>query len=487
MKLFGGGKPDHPFADVKEARRLLDQTATQPLKALEELAHWHETVAAAEGFKHEDRAQRLALIDEAAQPRLKKQGQDYLAAARAAKGSKAQENLMWTRIHEYWRQAGQAYARCVDGAVQGGKTVEMKVLPGVVVAAIRALGQQLKWQHLRYGPIDAAVWGLLNRVTALAEARGIAEGQREFLKIALFSASSPDGFQPAELELAERLLDELAPAFVMSKSAAPQLPHWIDLTQSMAPARASRAPQGAAGMRFIGAGTAYAKLLDWIEAIQVKHVVPAELKLGTEQDPEVVLSVMSRLSLYWAPNAPERKHRRVTMKASMKIVHGFDGVVEALGGGGSLDFGGGGGDSWAIENVSAGGFGALAQQAKSEWLKVGTLVAAQPEGTGSWMVGMVRRVSKVSNQEVRVGVETLSRAPIVSQFALRNATQAQGVLLPAATPGEAAIALRTGVYLPGENLEARIGERQHVYMPQKVAERGEDYEIVKFREMVRDG
>ena len=86
MKLFGGGKPDHPFADVKEARRLLDQTATQPLKALEELAHWHETVAAAEGFKHEDRAQRLALIDEAAQPRLKKQGQDYLAAARAALG-----------------------------------------------------------------------------------------------------------------------------------------------------------------------------------------------------------------------------------------------------------------------------------------------------------------------------------------------------------------------------------------------------------------
>ena len=329
--------------------------------------------------------------------------------------------------------------------------------------------------------------GLLNRVTSLAEARGIADGQREFLKIALFSASSPDGFQPAELELAERLIGDLAPAFVMSKSAAPQLPHWIDLTQSMAPARASRAPQGAAGMRFIGAGTAYAKLLDWIEAIQVKHVVPAELKLGTEQDPEVVLSVMSRLSLYWAPNAPERKHRRVTMKASMKIVHGFDGVVEALGGGGSLDFGGGGGDSWAIENVSAGGFGALAQQAKSEWLKVGALVAAQPEGTGSWMVGMVRRVSKVSNQEVRVGVETLSRAPIVSQFALRNATQAQGVLLPAATPGEAAIALRTGVYLPGENLEARIGERQHVYMPQKVAERGEDYEIVKFREMVRDG
>ncbi len=87
-----------------------------------------------------------------------------------------------------------------------------------------------------------------------------------------------------------------------------------------------------------------------------------------------------------------------------------------------------------------------------------------------------------------LGVEPLSRAPALSQFQLRNAAAAPGVLLPPATPanGEAAIALRAGVYVPGENLEATIGGRQHVYMPQGVAERGEDYEIVRFREMVRE-
>ena len=486
MKLFGAGKPDHPFADLKEARRVLDHVATQPLKALEELAHWHESVAAAERFKPEDRAQRLALIDETAQPRVRKQAQDYLAAARAAKGSRAQENLMWTRIHEYWRHAGQAYARCIDSVLQGGKTLEIKVLPGVMVAALRALGQQLKWQHLRYGPIDSAVWGLLNRIYGLAEARGVAEAQREFLKIALFSASSPEGLQPAELEIAERLIDELAGSFVLAKAAATELPYWTDLGQSMAPARTARAPQPAPGQRFIGPGPALSKLRSLIEFVQAKHVLPSDLKLGAGQDPEAVLGVMQRLALYWAPTAPERKHRRVSMKSGMKIAHGFDGVVEALGGGGSLDFGAGAGDSWTVENVSAGGFGALAQQAKSEWLKVGALVAAQPDGTGNWMVGTVRRVSKVSSQEVRVGVETLSRSPSLSQFALRNATHAQGVLLPSPGSGEPAIALRAGVHVPGENLEARIGERQHVYMPQRVAERGDDYEIVRFKEMVRE-
>jgi len=51
MKLFGG-KPDHPMADPKEMRRLLDALpVTDPLKALDELAHWHESVSAADGFR----------------------------------------------------------------------------------------------------------------------------------------------------------------------------------------------------------------------------------------------------------------------------------------------------------------------------------------------------------------------------------------------------------------------------------------------------
>jgi hypothetical protein len=199
--------------------------------------------------------------------------------------------------------------------------------------------------------------------------------------------------------------------------------------------------------------------------------------------------VLRHLAAHWAPEPPERKHKRHVVSSQLKIAHCFDGVVQALGGGDSLDFGAQGAtESWTVENVSAGGFGALAPQAKSEWLKVGALVAAQPDGAPNWLVGTVRRVSKVSNQEIRVGVETLSKAPTLSQFALRNNTRADGVLLPAASPGAAdpAIALRAGVYIPGENLEAKVGGRQHVYMPVVVAARGDDYEIVRFREMVRE-
>jgi len=465
MKFFGAGRPDHPMADRKEARRILDGLAAQDLKAAEELAHWHESVSTAEGFKAEERAQRLAMIDEAAQPRLRKLAREYLGAT----SSKAQQSLVWTRIHEYWRQAGEAHTRCIDA----------KAPPGVVIGALRAAAQQLKWQQLRYGPVEPALWGLVNRTFALAESRGLAEAKQEFLKAALFSASSPESLLPPEAELAERLIAELSPAFALAKAPHPELPYWTDLGQAMAPARSRKPPQPGAGVRYLGPGTALATLQARMKNAQA----------NADYDADTLLGVIRHLALYWSPEPPERKHARRSVTTQLTIAHGFDGVLEALGGASdSLDFGKGAGESWTVENVSAGGFGALAPQAKSDWLRIGALVAAQPEGGSHWLVGTVRRVSKVSSQEIRVGVQTLSHAPALSRFALRSTGEAQGVLLPApgAASGEAAIALRAGVYAPGENLEASIAGKAHVYMPQGVAERGDDYEIVKFKAMIRE-
>jgi hypothetical protein len=471
MKLFGGGKPDHPMADLKAARKILDELPPQDLKALEELTHWHETLSAAEGFKLEDRAQRHSAIDDTASLRLRKLAAEY------DRGSRAQQNLLWARIHEYWRQSGQAHSRTLDA----------KTPPGMLSAALRALAQQLKWQQVRYGPVDAEVWGLLNRVFATAEARGVNEAKPEFLKAALFSASSPDSLLAREIDVAERLISALAPAFAMAKAPALDLPYWTDLAQPMAPARGKQPPQPGPGVRYLGAGSAAATLAGWIKTVERSRQAPSDLKLGVEVDPEILLGVLRHLAAHWSSEPPERRHARRPMKTVLTIAHGFDGVLEALGGGDSLNFDKQAGEAWAVENISAGGFGAIAPQSKTDWVRVGTLVAAQPEGGDHWLVGTVRRVNRLSATEIRVGVQTLSHAPAVSLFNTKSA-EAPGVLLPPPGPatGEAAIALRAGVFVPGENLERRAGERQHVYMPQGVAERGDDYEIVKFREMIRE-
>ncbi|HWA38822.1 MAG TPA: hypothetical protein VG873_13245 [Burkholderiales bacterium] len=511
LGLFGSGKPDHPLADPKEAKRLIDELPAQdPLKALEEIAHWHESVGAAEGFRPDARFQLLFQLDEAAQPRLRKVAREYLAAARP---SRFQENRLWTHVYEYWRQCGQAYARTIDTVLQGAKGAEATKpqLPLAVSRALRAIAQQVKWLHLRYAPVDATIWRVLNGVYAFAELRGIADAavpavypgvpgesspKLEFVRALALDISSPDSLLPAQVEAAERLIGDFAPSFALGAQAAPHATHWTDLGQGMGPQRIVRPSQGepgaGVGVRYLSSGPALQALQAMLARIEATSILPEAFGPGAPiNDGEGALDLLRHLILYWAPAAPERKHPRHNVKSRLSIVHGFDGVVAAL----SAGPGAGApsvlemnpAENWIVENVSAGGFGAVVPQAKVDWLKIGTLLAMQPDGGHNWLVGVIRRVSKSSSQEARVGIQTLSRAPELAKFAVLGREET-GVLLPAPGlgSGEASIALRAGAFIPGQNLLTDRAGKHYMYMPQGVAERGDDYDIVRFREMVRE-
>jgi hypothetical protein len=347
------------------------------------------------------------------------------------------------------------------------------------------------------------VWGVLNKVYLVVEERGAAQAKvtlsttlpgetsprQEYLKAAMFSASSPDGLLPLEVELAERLIADLVAGFLFSAVPARDHLFWIDLQRAAAPQRAVKAMPETATLRCFGPGTAFAVLEGHVQKIRASGEVPSGINLGGTYDPEVVLDVMEHLLIYWAMEPPERKHARHPVKSRLAITHGFQGAVGCLGGGAdALDFDKKSAESWIVENVSAGGFGAVVPQMKSDWLRVGVLIAMQPDGGTNWVVGIVRRVNRISKDEARVGIETVSRAPVVATFGLGSLGNHQGMLLPAAVlgSGEVSIALPAGVYARGTNLEATIAGRDHVYMPIGAGDRGEDYEMLRFREMVRE-
>jgi hypothetical protein len=288
---------------------------------------------------------------------------------------------------------------------------------------------------------------------------------------------------PSEVELAERLIGDNAAGCLLANQGGAELTHWIDLGQAMAPVRLAKLPEATPGLRFLGAGPAIAALQGLAKRIAASGGTPSSL----EADPETATAVIEHLLLYWSAAAPERKHPRHSVKGRLSIMSGFGGVIGALEAGGPDDALRAAPEDWVIENVSAGGFGAVVPPSKSDWLKIGSLLAMQPDGGKNWVVGTVRRVSKTAAKETRVGIETLSRSPELARFALR-AGEEVGVILPALNQGEgeAAIALRAGVFVPGQNLENERGGRSYVYMPQDVAEHGDDYDIVRFREMVRE-
>jgi len=503
IRFFGGGKPDHPLADPKEAKRIFDALpADDAAKALEELEHWLDSVSDAEDLKPDRRLALLFLVDEAGQPRVRRLVRDYLAAARP---SRFQENRLWHRIHEYHRHAADAYAKLLSGVSQDARgEASIKAQAGLLFGrALRHVAQRLKWIQFRYGPTDMAVWGQLNLLYAQAERAGHAEvscimyagetgessPRREFLKAELFGASSPDGLLPPEVDFAERLIAEFVGGITLAAAPAPQLTYWTDISQAMGPLRVVRQPAAAPGLRCFGAAQALAQLQAQIERVRANRQLPAEPLYASLRDADMALDVMHHLALYWSPEPPERKSQRHSVKSRLTVTYGLAGVTTALGGGSSLDFDASANENWIVENVSAGGFGAVVPQIKGDWLKVGALLAMQPEGGSNWLVGIVRRVSKTGTQQARVGIQTLSRAPQACIFGSEASFEGEhGVLLRPlqSDVAEVLIALRSGAFVPGLKLELEQGARFHMFLPQALVERGEDYELARFREMIRE-
>ena len=151
MKLFGGGKPDHPMADRKEAKppartSCRRRTSRRSKSSRTGTSRWARPRASS------PRSARSSwpLIDEAAQPRLRKLARDYLGRGR--------------RLARPGEPALDAHARVLAPGRPGVRARDRREgeaasppLRGRARCALSA--QQIKWQHLRYGPIDLAVWG----------------------------------------------------------------------------------------------------------------------------------------------------------------------------------------------------------------------------------------------------------------------------------------------------------------------------------------
>jgi hypothetical protein len=515
LKIFGGGKPDHPMADIKEARKILEQIpANDSPKAIEELFHWLESVRTVEGFKLEYRAELVRLIDDAAQVHVRRLSREYLSVARLPK---FQEARLWGGIYEFWKQSALAFSACIELQVSGAKGSEAlrPLMPLLTARALRGLAAQMKWQYMRYGPFENSLWGAFAKIYALAETGKYAQtavapypnvpgetsAEQEFLRAVMLSASSPDSLLPLEIEIAERLIAHFSASFKLVLDQQPDIAYWIDLATSKPPLRLARPPQHAPTLRFFAAGKAEQDLDRLIRTVKTSNAVPSDVSLGGTYDPQVVLGVLQHLALYWSPKPPARRSPRHSVKSRLKVTHGFDGVLEVLAPEKSLDFDDSLIESWIVENVSVGGFGAAIPQIKGEWLRIGALVGLQPEGGDNWLIGIIRRLGRESPQQGTVGVQTLARNGRTIQLrpegglgsaggsgrAGRGADR--GILLDLAAQdaaSEVELLLRAGTLVPGQNLEYEQDGKTFLLLPAAVVESGDDYDRVRFRQMMRD-
>jgi hypothetical protein len=513
MALFGGRKPDHPLADIKNAKTIIaDLPSADSCKLLEDVTYWLDSIMQEEGYKVDYRFLLIDLLDQSAKNHPRKLAQEYLTTDRQ---EKFRESKLWNTSFEFWKTLGGAYLHCVEQfqAGAGGAGAFKKDLGVAIARAIRALNLQLKWGLMRYGPLEDRVWSELARLYHFAEtqklhtlainiypgAHGSGSIDQEFAKALMLSVSSTDGLAPLHQEIAERIVAHFGPQFKLQAAPGDGCNFYFDLLMRKSAARVMSNMEPAATMRFFGAGSALDALQMLALTIQDQNAIPADVNLGGTYDTELVMAVMKHLAMYWSDTPPARNSERRKIATRLTVVHGFKETyasVDPTRLENSLDFHQtDGSESWIVENVSEGGYGAIIPQVKSDWLQVGCLVGVQTETSKYWGAGVIRRITRDKFQQRCVGIQLLSKSVIPVTLVPAGTASSMnplrggepGVLLTT-TPnknGEISILLREGSFSPRQALDMMVHAKSYYLMPTRLIEGGDDFDLASFKVMQR--
>jgi hypothetical protein len=498
------------MADAKEARRIVDLLPTNDAAgAMQEVTEWLESLTQAEGFRLNRRFENIGLLEGAVKNHHRKLLQDYLAAQRP---QKFQENKLWNGVFGYWRQLENAYILCVreyDSGFAGITSIGVS-LPVIMARALRALAQQLKWALFRYGPVEPRIWAEIAGLYRLAEQKGVADGviaiyadergrttlQREFLKAVMLSASSLNGLPLVRQEIAERAVAHFAGAFRLS-TRPEGCTHCFDLALPNPPVRLFKGAGPTETMRYFGAGEKLAGL-EQLTAQISSGTLPADFDLGASYEPELVARVLKHLAQTWSLTPPVRGAERRQTAGSATVVPGLKKILSTLdpSASGNIDLGQQpSAETWIVDNVSDGGFGAIIPAGKSEWAKVGALVGLKGETSKFWANGLIRRITIDEHQQRRVGIQLLTKAAIPLKLSVAdsmtsldfNLSTEPGVLLAEAPDAEGEVGVLVckgvlnGVFKERDKLELKFRDETLRLILSKIVEAGEDFDWAKFK------
>lgn len=485
-------------------------TKSDPFRALEEIIYLLDGGRNQDGLKPLDRFKAVEGLDARAHGVIETLTQQYTAESGPLQ--RLQEERIWNAVVEYWRHLGAAYEDCFwqyQAGERGAGALKPHIAT-IVSRAIRSLGAELKWTMMAYAPADPTLWGRMGALYVIAEQGGFEDEpcliyesssaesavRLEYLRVLMFAMAAVDTLTPLRVDVADRLTAGFVTAFKMQTQPGKGCHYYVDLSAAKPPARlVERLLSPAPNPRYYGPGQAGAQSEKLIQLLQSRNEVPADLELGLNHKVELVVDVLRHLARQWASIPPARNEERAPTSARVHLVHDFDTVLKAACGVGrnpalERDM-----ESWTMHDASDGGFSAVLPTNPQDWVRVGTLIATRMEGTVSWGVGVVRRISTTAIRQRLVGIQMMSRGATPVQLFTSDAdvgtTEGEvALLLPSsgessASRGEVTLLLRTGSFYSHRPTRMEIHQHAYQLMPKQLMEAGRDFEMVRFRVLTR--
>jgi hypothetical protein len=247
-------------------------------------------------------------------------------------------------------------------------------------------------------------------------------------------------------------------------------------------------------MLYFGAGDALPRLDRLVEQMAARDGVPQEFNLGASYHQDEVIGVLRHLAQYWSDTPPARGSERRPTAARITVVPGADqvfGVLEPTGTVSTLDFSRNlTAESWIVENVSDGGYGAIVPPQMIDWVKVGALIGMKSETSGHLGIGVIRRITRDAHQQRRVGIQVLTKTAVAVSIAKANTMSSlnfdlreETAILLTVKPdarGEIEMLLREGIFNGRDSLEMTVQQKNYRLTPARIIENGDDYCWARF-------
>jgi hypothetical protein len=494
---------NHDTWVVTEEGAVIDFVGTPPPDAAQILAEIGEQLQSAKSHTDHSVAEVIEMV-EAADWR----GRDLVSElnARYLAGGKDTESTdqvrIWEAVSLYLTRLASAYVgvvRLFQTYSRGWAEVGDK-LPQVIARAIRTTSLRLKWQRMRYRPVETDIWQTLSQLWSYVEDKGLTRArvlvyedrstlQREFVKPLMFAMSAVDSLPPVELDVVDKMIAHFAGRFELQQYPAKSCYFLIDIDQWTPAARYRPGDVVRLGSRFFGPGDTVTELETISAQLAAGAISTNEFNLYEFADVETVVETLAHLERHWSVRRPERREARRRSLAQLAIVSGYNEIVERIA---SNDVGVRAEDdeveSWGVENESEGGYGAVLPNERGEKLHVGELIAVRPSGSRVWAVGVIRRLAAQDVERRYVGIELLARG--VQTVPLSNVKTGErahtGLLLPShigdsVGQGEINLLLPTEGFSPDVSLEMEVYDNHYFLEPHMVLETGDDFEVARYR------
>ena len=541
---------EDPLSDLKTVSRWMQELPAGDIYTAQE-----QVVQSLIQFNHaglamsKERLQVLMHLDDQARDMQYSLCVQYLRNPRM---SKVIESRLWTAIHAfYWEITRGYHAFVMDFVANPGGSKIQPAIPLITARALRGFADIFKWRYFRYERVEEKLWQRLHNLYRISEFDGFQSNRfklypsdskpsscmEEYIQGLLLSPLGTGSLTPKQIEMVDHWLDNWSEFTSLENRYEPsQHFFYIDSAKGLPLKRIREELTPEPSFRFINTERLMEHLFRAERELKA-GALPASLGLGEEFRLPDGYDLLGYVTNEWSP-ANQRERRvapRHPMDGRCEVVRDLNNIcnrltteLEIISGSspsqqlsaeeildiklygfvtertkstisqrlqGNRDLSV---EQWPMHDRSDTGVGILLKGEDSEWVKVGKLLALRLDPGDSWLIGVVRRITRLQDDVRKIGVQTLDTAPSLAQLEIHESTStmsysvddanyesytpSQALIFPQLEDGNLII-LESARYAHGRQYKLRDAKGSRLIRLDAVRDKGDGWLMTTFTQL----